>query len=68
MSLPIDNSAYSASLDNSAYLASLDNGIAAVRYRLHHSVRLFPIGFLKTAVRTRLCFLYRTAECLQLIG
>jgi hypothetical protein len=39
---------------DSAYSESFDNGIAAVRYRHFHSVRLFPIGLLKTAVRTPL--------------
>jgi hypothetical protein len=42
----------------SPYSASLDNGIAAVRY--HHLLKLFPIGLVKTAVRT--------AERLRLIG
>lgn len=52
----------------SPYSASLDNGISAVRYQHLHNVKLFSIGLVKTAVRTGLCFLYRTAELLRLIG
>jgi hypothetical protein len=46
----------------SAYSAPFDNGIAAVRYRHPHRIRLFRIGLLKKAVRTVLRFPYRISR------